>query len=288
MDYLVRIARYSGRARSLFLVVCLCLTQISEPVASAQQEQQVQPASGTVLVRANAPCKLTIDGENAGSLSAGELKKLSLAKGEHIFEAVRLDEPASPWSRVITVRAGEQSVATVEFRIRSQQEIELSNVIGTWELVVQDKGSTVEYRNRNDERKKKNGTPYDWTSSDKQTLRVYTSGPQVLAEYRWTFNQKRDNNPYLELASVQISFGLPVSDSGWVHWSLLSGSWFGPVWSADLAIKLRDHDHILLLRRFSAVSTIRPIVDGVMQLEPGDRFNDKTWNDEPFVLQRSE
>ncbi len=67
---------------------------------------------GTLLIKSNADCNLTIDGEASGELEAEEVKKFPLGPGEHLIRAVYKKQKQE---KIIKIAPGMQSVLLLKF-----------------------------------------------------------------------------------------------------------------------------------------------------------------------------
>jgi hypothetical protein len=211
-------------------------------------------------VRASADCTLKIDGESTGTLRSGEVKKLSLTKGEHLLEAVSADEArAMPWSRVVTINAGAQSVAVIEFSTLSHQEVEPSALVGSWELRQHREGTDVRYRSAKDEARKKNGSPYTYVTEGVTGVHVVKDGPQLLGEFSQTTTVHRSYLPDPGATVVKISFELTSDpqNPGWFVGRQIKSEasdrfpWHCnkdyPNVDGSINVKLQDPDHLSVI-----------------------------------------
>jgi hypothetical protein len=64
-------------------------------------QEATDQTMGFVLIKTNANCVVKIDGDQTLNVSASQMKKISLAQGEHLVEARPSDERGSgSWSKV--------------------------------------------------------------------------------------------------------------------------------------------------------------------------------------------
>lgn len=82
---------------------------------------------GNLLVVADSPCSLIIDGKEEGTLAANEPARFSLREGEHFVQAKALDGGMERNERV-NVIGGEQRVLEVVFQTRELPAIALSEL----------------------------------------------------------------------------------------------------------------------------------------------------------------
>ena len=74
-------------------------------------------AEGTLLVRANASCRWSLDGKPRGVLKPQDRVSLSLLPGEHLIEAVALSG-GFRWERMVTIEASAARVLTISLSIQ--------------------------------------------------------------------------------------------------------------------------------------------------------------------------
>lgn len=79
-------------------------------VAPGNARLEAQPAGTPVLISSDEECRVSVDGEEVGTVLAGGLKKISLAPGEHLVSAVC--SGTRKWKETVTV-GREQKVVTI-------------------------------------------------------------------------------------------------------------------------------------------------------------------------------
>jgi len=84
-----------------------------EPPQDRREEPEPPPSTGTLLLRTDVDCTVSIDGEEVAQLKAGEAKKAEVGLGEHLVEAVSGDVN-NKWEKTISVESSAQKVVTIE------------------------------------------------------------------------------------------------------------------------------------------------------------------------------
>jgi hypothetical protein len=77
-------------------------------------------ATGVVLFVTDAPCKLSVDGEDQGTLTPDDPKHMTLSFGEHLIRAVSSEEPTAGVSWTLTVDKPQQQLVQVAMAFRVQ------------------------------------------------------------------------------------------------------------------------------------------------------------------------
>jgi hypothetical protein len=81
---------------------------------AAQRLQANQAKMATLIVRTDADCTLTINGDDKGRLSAGRTQKVSVPSGEQLIECTSTEVSSARAEVIKALEAGSQSVLVLE------------------------------------------------------------------------------------------------------------------------------------------------------------------------------
>ena len=90
---------------SLYLLAAAAASQQPEAPTTAVPDDRSTP-SASLIVETDSQCKLSLDGEPLGVLASGSTRTFEIPPGEHVLEAVSIDEPAIRSREVLTATDG--------------------------------------------------------------------------------------------------------------------------------------------------------------------------------------
>lgn len=154
MDRLSEICRmeFSTISKMVRLFIVSPLVLVAQPPTNSA-------ATGTLLFDTNAPCRVSVDGEDVAHVAPDQMKKITAARGEHIVSAVS-DDGGLRWKKTVLVKEDQQSVVTIEFEgagkaVASEKPAAQGRLVGSWEgrykdlhqVVHTDENNAVTYEN---------------------------------------------------------------------------------------------------------------------------------------------
>jgi superkiller protein 3 len=83
----------------------------SSPSSSTSKHSSSLPA--TIVIRADTPCKVAVDGESRGTLQTGQARKVDVKLGEHLVEADSL-EGGFHWEQTFTLKEAGQIIVKTD------------------------------------------------------------------------------------------------------------------------------------------------------------------------------
>ena len=87
--------------------------------ADAERRKAAEAATkATLVLRSDAPCRLTLDGEAAGELAAGTLRNVAVAPGQQLLACVSMEQESVKYEEVITAQAGAKTVHEIKLAQR--------------------------------------------------------------------------------------------------------------------------------------------------------------------------
>ncbi len=85
------------------------------PARARAQSAPAAPPAAWLLLTADDPCNVTVDGEAQGTLAAGEVRKLKTGPGEHLVRAKRASDGAEFRARAALAKDGDQKLVAIRF-----------------------------------------------------------------------------------------------------------------------------------------------------------------------------
>jgi len=120
----------AGEAAGDFLLASTVKVPDPGPVPAATPAGR--QAQGTILISTDSDVRITIDGEDSGTLGANQTRRVSVIPGSHIVVATSSEQSSVDQRKVVDVKRDEQEAVLIELAAAARAAGLRKEVEGTW------------------------------------------------------------------------------------------------------------------------------------------------------------